>query len=99
MSQLKSIFMVCLPPSAVSQEQRGTARCSCLPQRLLDLPHLLFPLLAGLKGLIEVHGTETSLVVGLRLGQPVAVGAYHGSDRRVASASYSIVQQHDRLDP
>src|SRR5215204_4941993 len=59
---------------------------SGLAQCLPDLRHLLPTFLAG-------------LVVGLGLGQLVAVRAYDGADGRVAAAGYGVVHQHDGLDP
>src|SRR5829696_1554993 len=70
-----------------------------LAQGLLDLHHLLPTLLAGLEGLVEVHRPEAGLVVGLGLGQSVAVRAYDGPDGCVAAASNSVVHQHDGFDP
>src|SRR5918995_523645 len=70
-----------------------------LAQGLLDLHQLLPTFLAGLEGLVEVHRPEAGLVVGLGLGQSVAVRAYDGPDGCVAAASDSVVHQHDGFDP
>src|ERR671920_2496180 len=70
-----------------------------LAQSLLDVHHLPPTLLAGLEGLVEVHRPEAGLVVGLSLGQSVAVRAYDGPDGCVAAAGDSVVHQHDGLDP
>src|ERR671915_929657 len=86
MSQLMSICTAFTYLSGLAQ---------CLP----DLRHLLPTFLAGLEGLVEVHGAEAGLVVGLGLGQLVAVRAYGGADGRVAAAGDGVVHQHDGLDP
>src|SRR5918997_307733 len=86
MSQLMSICTAFTYLSGLAQ---------CLP----DLRHLLPPLLASLQRLIEVHGAEAGFVVGLGLGQIVAVRAYDGADGRVAAARHGVVHQHDGLDP
>src|SRR5918997_624667 len=86
MSQLMSICTAFTYLSGLAQ---------CLP----DLRHLLPPLLASLQRLVEVHGAEAGFVVGLGLGQIVAVRAYDGADGRVAAARHGVVHQHDGLDP
>src|SRR5215208_3536328 len=86
MSQLMSICTALTYLSGLAQ---------CLP----DLRHLLPTFLAGLEGLVEIHGAEAGLVISLGLGQLVAVRAYNGADGRVAATGDGVVHQHDRLDP
>src|ERR687889_196434 len=85
MSQLMSICTAFTYLSGLAQ---------CLP----DLRHLLPTLLAGPESLVEIHGAKASLVVGLGLGQLVAVRAYDGADGRVAAAGDVVVHQYDRLN-
>src|SRR5215210_7341905 len=86
MSQLMSICTAFTYLSGLAQ---------CLP----DLRHLLPTFPAGPEGLVEIHGVEAGLVVGLGLGQLVAVRAYNGADGRVTAAGDGVVHQHDGLDP
>src|SRR5215204_4780135 len=86
MSQLMSICTAFTYLSGLAQ---------CLP----DLRHLLPTFPAGPEGLVEIHGAEAGLVVGLGLGQLVAVRAYDGTDGRVAAAGDGVVHQHYGLDP
>src|SRR5215212_2151147 len=86
MSQLMSICTAFTYLSGLAQ---------CLP----DLRHLLPTFPTGPEGLVEIYGAEAGLVVGLGLGQLVAVRAYNGADGRVAAAGDSVVHQHDGLDP
>src|SRR5215212_3684132 len=70
-----------------------------LVKGLFNLRHLPSPVLAGFEGLLEIHGMELCLVVGLALGQSATVRAYDGADSRVTAAGHGVVHQHDRLDP
>src|SRR5918997_2405268 len=89
LSPMSQLMSICTTFTYLS----GLAQCSP------DLRHLLPTLLAGLEGLVEIHGAEAGLVVGLGLGQLVAVRAYDGADGRVAAAGDGVVHQHDGLDP
>src|SRR4051812_31596438 len=65
---------------------------------LFYLGQLLAALFAGFEGFLEVHGAETGFVIGLCLGEFVAVGADNGSDGGVPAAGHGVVHEHDGFD-
>src|ERR687898_1824249 len=82
---------------ALATENRPTAP-DASRKCFLDFRHLLAPLLSGRERFLEIDGAETGLVVGLGLGQFVAVRAYDGAYGRVAPAGNGVVHQNDGLD-
>src|SRR5215212_3454201 len=91
MSQLKSIC-ICLPPVG------GRPDLWSLPQCFFYLGQLLTALFAGFEGFVEVDGAETGPVVGLCLGELVAVGADNGPDGCVPAACHGVVHENYGFD-
>src|SRR4028119_693516 len=55
-------------------------------------------ILAGFQSFFQLSRAESGLVIGLRLGQAVAVGAYYGADSGVAAACHGVVHEDYGLD-